>query len=354
MWGEITPEALDRGVGGREGSMIHLSKEWAKAGHEVTCFTNAKRGKRYYEDTGFHEYVPMNLTKQLLYNFPWDVAIAWECPSIFNEEGIRENIKLKITELQCADFPDDEQLECANLYSDYVAPLSKWHKEYLISRGLEKTDDEIVVFPNGIDISRFTLTEKPLRKPWRFVYSSSPDRGLWHLLKCWPRIRQLDNEAELVVTYGVNKWVETLKWSHGRQGEMAVEIERLMKQDGVVDFGKVGQKQLAKLQTSSVAWLYPLDAIQATETGCITALENMAAGNPVITTDCDCMEDEFSSVGIIVPLPFEVDKFMESVEFVLTDDNAYKTLQEQGYEFIQKRDWRLIARQWENFFLNHN
>jgi glycosyltransferase involved in cell wall biosynthesis len=198
------------------------------------------------------------------------------------------------------------------------------------------------------------MVEKPLKRPWRFVYSSSPDRGLWHLLKCWPKIRELDSEAELVVTYGVKNWVDMLKWGHNRQGEMAIEIERLMKQPGIVDFGKVGQKQLSKLQASAVAWLYPLDSIQATETGCITAIENMAAGNPVITTDCDCMADEFAASGVIVSLPFDVDDYVSAVEFILNDEVAYNTLQAQGFEFAKNRDWRKIAKQWENFFLSHN
>ena len=102
---------------------------------------------------------------------------------------------------------------------------------------------------------------------------------------------------------------------------------------------------------SSVAWLYPLDAIAPTETGCITAIENMAAGNPVITTDCDCMEDEFSGSGIVLPLPFDQDEYVSAVEFVLSDETAYNTLQQQGFEFAQNRDWRKIARKWENFFL---
>jgi len=351
VWGEVVPDALERGIGGREGAMLYLSKEWAKSGHEVSNFTNVSKGQRHYEGRGFHEYIPSNMTKNSLYNYPWDVVIAWECPSVFAEPEIAENIKIRMTEMQCADFPDDREMEAAALPDNYVATLSEWHKGYLISRGLETSPEDILVFPNGVDIERFPRKEKLLKKPWRFIYSSSPDRGLWNLLKVWPKIRQLDSEAELVVTYGVKKWVESLKWSHGRQGEMAIEIERLMRQEGVVDFGKVGQRQLAKLLQSAVAWLYPLDAIQATETGCITAIENMAAGNPVLTTDCDCMEDEFSGCGIIIPLPFDEDQFVDAVNFVLTNETAYNTLQQQGYDFAAKRDWRVISKQWENFFL---
>lgn len=351
-WGKVNPAALETGLGGREGAMIYLSKEWAKSGFEVTNFTNVDKSERHYEESGFHEYVPSQLASSTLANWPFDVVIAWECPSIFANEQIRANVKMKITEMQCADL-QPTQVEPAVQFSDYIATLSEWHKGYLNSRGIGYETKDLVVFPNGIDITRYQLISKPPKKPWRFVYSSSPDRGLWHLLKCWPKIRELDQEAELVVTYGVQKWIDQVKWSHGRQAEMGVELERLMHQEGVVDFGKVGQRQLSKLQMSSVAWLYPLDSIAPTETGCITAIENMAAGNPVITTDCDCMEDEFSGTGVIISLPFDVDEFVSAVEFILTNETAYNTLQQQGFEFAQTRDWRKIARQWENFFLTN-
>ena len=37
-WGSVTPAALEKGIGGREGAMIYLSRAWAKSGHEVTNF----------------------------------------------------------------------------------------------------------------------------------------------------------------------------------------------------------------------------------------------------------------------------------------------------------------------------
>jgi glycosyltransferase involved in cell wall biosynthesis len=243
-------------------------------------------------------------------------------------------------------------MEYAELFCDYIVPLSEWHKLYLLSRKLNFDEEYIIPFSNGVDLNRYSQKEKLLKKPWRFVYSSSPDRGLLHLLNCWPRIRDLDSEAELVVTYGVKDWIEFLKWSHSKQGEMAVDLEKLMKQNGIVDFGKVGQTQLAKLQMSAVAWPYPLDAIRATETGCISALENMAAGNPIITTDCDCMEMEFSKAAIIIPLPFNEHEFISALDFILSDEQAYATLQQQGYEFVQKRDWSIIAQKRQKFFLS--
>ncbi len=364
VWGDVTPDALERGIGGREGAMIYLAREWARAGHEVTNFVNTEQSARFVEEpirergggviAGYHEYVPLNLTKPMLANFPWDVAIAWECPTAFEDHRILNNTKLRICEMQVCHFSLPEK-EAAATYCDYVAALSPWHREFLMHQGLELDEDEVVVFPNGVDISRYPdldygrkFTDDP-----KFVYSSSPDRGLWGVLQIWPMIRKDFPKATLKVGYGAQKWIDFNKWSHGRQGEMAVEIERLLKQPGVEDIGKIGQDELSKLQIESDAWLYPLDAMNATESGCITAVENAAAGNPIITTDCDCMPTEFGKIGRIVEMPFNPEEYYKAVKDVLTDETYYTTLQRRGREFAEGRDWSIIAQNWLDLFKRH-
>lgn len=367
VWGEVGPAALERGIGGREGAMIYLSREWARMGHEVTNFVDTEQGQRFVEPlnpednswqyqglnmNGFHEYIPLNLCKPMLANFPWDVAIAWECPSVFKDQRILNNIKLKICEMQVCHFGGEEQWSAAD-FCDYVAVLSDWHGQFLLNSGLDMEEDELVTLPNGVDMSRYPVEKmEPFdpEKPFKFVYSSSPDRGLWHLLQIWPKLIKDFPDSELTITYGAQKWIDFNKWSHGRAAEMAVDLERLMKQKGVKDIGKVGQSELAKLQLEATAWPYPLDAMNATESGCITAIENAAAGNPIITTNCDCMPSEFGSIGRIVELPFDVDNYYHAIKDVLTDETYYNNLKARGRHLAFQRDWSIIANEWTNLF----
>lgn len=353
-WGEIGPAAFERGIGGREGAMIFLSREWAKMGHEVTSFVPVERGERF-SDEGYHEYIPLNLTRPMLANFDWDVAIAWECPSAFDDPRVKERIGTKITEMQVAHLSPKEAEAAAN-NCDYLAALSEWHADFLLHSGIEFEKENVVAFPNGVDIERYPqelVTKKFSQKIGdnpKFVYSSSPDRGLWYLLQSWPHIRKRFPNAELLICYGVKGWVEHLKWSHGRIGEMALSIEKLIDQPGVTDLGKIGQDTLANLQLEADAWLYPLDSIQSTETGCITAVENAAAANPIITTDCDCMEDEFGAIGNVVPLPFDPEYYAEKVAECLLDEDLVEYQREIGRAFAEKRNWSLIANSWIDFF----
>jgi glycosyltransferase involved in cell wall biosynthesis len=356
VWGEVNLESLNKGIGGREGALLYLSKAWAAAGNNVINFVNVEEGSRVEFGEGRIDFLPLNMTKQYLANIPTDVAIAWEMASVFEDYRILNNIKLKICEMQVCHFSPTEMAATAE-YCDYVAALSPWHKEFLLHQGLEMDEDEVVVLPNGVDISRYPedkiIYGRDFSAPPKFVYSSSPDRGLWHLLKVWPRIREDFPDATLSVAYGAQNWINQNKWSHGRQGEMAVEIERLMKFPGITDVGVIGQDKLAELQLDATAWLYPLDAITSTESGCISGIENAAAGNPIITTDVDCMGTEFGRAGRIVDMPFKEEEYYRAVKDVLTNEDYYVSLQKKGRKFAEGRDWATIADSWLNLFTQH-
>lgn len=350
-WGDVSPEALERGIGGREGALLYLSREWAKLGHKVTNFVNIEAPKRFNEGDGYHEYLPLDGTKAILTYLPYDAVVAWECPSLFNDEEIKNNVGIKICEMQVAHLSPNET-KALEKHIDYLAVLSDWHGNLILNTGVNFPKENVVTLPNGVDISRYpkeaftAKINKKITPEVKFMYSSSPDRGLWYLLQMWPYLREEYPKAELLVCYGAEKWINHIKWAHSRIGEMAVELESLLKQPGVKDLGKIGQDVLSKLQQESDAWIYPLDSIQSTETGCISAIENAAAGNPIITSDADCMEEEFSEVGVIVDLPFEPQKFAEKSIEVLNDQDYVEYLRETARVFAESRDWEVIAKKW--------
>lgn len=361
-WGEVTPETVERGLGGRETAMIKLAESWAKSGNEVTNFVNVERGKRIIEDPGpaffkgFHEYLPINMAKAMLGNMPWDAVVAWELPSVFKDDAIKENAKVKVCEMQVAHFQNKE-LKYAIEDVDYVAALSEWHGQFLYHSGLEKMKGDIVVLPNGVDMDRYPYQEfvkkinsYQVKSNPKFVYSSSPDRGLWHILKTWPRIRKSFPKAEIYICYGLQDYLNSNKWMHTRQAQMSIELIDLVKQPGVIDLGKIGQKDLARLQMSADAWLYPLDALWPTETGCITAVENAAAGNPLIISDGDCLYPEFGNFSQVSRLPFDQDDFLQKIETTLGEKKLYREMQERGREFAETRTWKRIGQQWLDLF----
>jgi hypothetical protein len=357
-WGDVSPAAFERGIGGREGALVRLAKEWAKLGHDVTNFvptqkavrfdehtpSKAVEGKWQFELNGFHEYVPANMAKHMFKTFPYDAIVAWECPQVFADDDIIEKQPVRLVHMQVAHL---ENADDARKYATGIVALSEWAKDFLIHSG--SGHDNMYVRPNGVDIASYPLVKKN-PNGIKAVYSSSPDRGLWHLLKMWPDIRSIDKKASLLVAYGARGFTDQMRWAHSRIGQMSLEIEELLDQPGVTDVGKIGQKDLSKLQLQSNFWLYPCDSIQATETGCITAIENMAAGNACIMSDADCLESEFKEVADIIPLPFDSDKYIESLSLALSVPHDINRLVRKSRAFAESRDWSKIAPTWIDLF----
>jgi glycosyltransferase involved in cell wall biosynthesis len=348
-WGDVNLDTPNLGLGGRETALIRLGEQWAKAGHEVHCFVPVQNGTlKKFPSNGSLHFLPVELAQTMMANFEYDAGVAWECPSVFGNEKIRENVKVRLTEMQVAHFTGYEAQHAAE-YCHGVCALSEWHKEFLLHSGLEMDPDKVIVHPNGVDIERYPVradlgvlgTESP-----SFVYSSSPDRGLNHLLDAWPEIRDRYPGAVLYVGYGAAKFAEQHKWAHNRTAQMAVDIIAGLKQKGVIDLGKIGQDKLAKLQLKADVWLYPCDPINATETGCITAVENAAAGCPMVISDADCLPSEFGQIAEVSELPFNRDDFLGSLEYIITQPAVYEEMAVNGRKFAESRDWSLIAPRW--------
>jgi glycosyltransferase involved in cell wall biosynthesis len=256
--------------------------------------------------------------------------------------------------MQVAHLPVEDMV-AVEKHATGVVVLSRWAGEFLQHQGLEFGWDRIAIRPNGVDLSRYPRRDDLgiIRDgPMSFVYSSSPDRGLYHLLRAWPKLRVMCPGARLYVAYGATRWTSVMKWSHARQGEISLSIEEGMQQDGVVDVGILGADDLASLQLNATAWLYPADTIMPTETGCITAVEAGAAGTPMVITDCDCLGSEFGRVAAVMPMPYDEDTYLWHVQQVIGDAEAYSNMALQGRALAETRDWREIAASWIPLFVS--
>jgi glycosyltransferase involved in cell wall biosynthesis len=222
-------------------------------------------------------------------------------------------------------------------------------------------EERVLVLPNGAYMSRFKdAIEVPesVSEEWadayNFIYSSSPDRGLHHVLKLWPHIRDMmmgetGAECYLHVCYGIENFVGNSRWSHREDGNRALTIEELIGQDGIIYHGKIGQDALAALMLNCDLMLYPADTMSPTETGCISIVEALAAGCNVVTTDCDCIGPDYAHVTAQTPLPFDDRKYLALILDAL-DPEDYEAVAEAGREFALTRDWPVIAEQWVHEF----
>lgn len=347
-WGDVTPAGLQAGMGGRETALVRLSEEWAKLGHEVINFVPTKEPVTTHHDGGSATYAPVETGRGYLETFETDAVVSWESHEVFFNERVRMRTHLCVLEMQVAHvnpFQDPKRMADT---TDVWTVLSSWAGRFLETQVPIGRDDWRVM-PNGVDLSGYPTRPPSKRTGTVFHYSSSPDRGLHHLLRIWPRIRAMRRGAELHVAYGVEGFMNALL-GHNMQAEVALRVRNGLRGEGVVYRGKMGQGDLALLQRASTAWIYPCDTMQPTETGCITAVEAGAAGAPMITTDCDCLGEEYGHCAEILGLPFEDNEWVETIERILGDPTTYRDMQERGRTMAEGRSWGRLAPRWLEMF----
>lgn len=361
-WGDLDETTLNRGLGGRETALVQLALNWAEQGNEVYAFVPRDDVRHHVASGGgVVSWIPNEGTIEVCQIVRPDVFVSWE--NVVVLEMLRQTGYKGLTAIEMQVAHLESHIPVTSV-ADYVCVLSEWAGEFLGTQHPDLRSRHIKVFPNGVDLARF---ERALTMPREelgldgnrahFIYSSSPDRGLHHLLRMWPGLRQAvqmncDADAELHVCYGIENFVAGSKWSHREDGQRAIQIEKMINQDGVTYHGKVGQQNLAELMVGCDLMLYPCDTMSPTETGCISIVEALAAGTPVVTTDCDCIKSEFEDVTIQHPLPFRGAEDYRDYAIKVIDalDDDYETRAEAGRKFAQWRSWKLIAEDWAKFF----
>ncbi len=296
-----------RGMGASEETIAYLAAELAKT-DLVEVFgpvpdPDVHRGVRYWP------------REQLRYAKGRQKLVVSRSPSFGK---YLPEAKPKILWLQDAWY-GDLNAETAAFY-DKVVVVSEWHKKAtheLHGVPLEK----LVVARNFLRREHFPVTEAMERKNDRFIYASSPDRGLVQLLRLWPRIRARLPDAELWVYYG---WKGCEKLGLGGDAAWAQryesarrEVEELRHQPGITFFGMVNHEELARAMRSAGVWAYPClnpDDTPFYETGCLTACKVRAAGMIPVCPDWGALAETAASSWTEFVDPRHADDFVEACE----------------------------------------
>jgi glycosyltransferase involved in cell wall biosynthesis len=232
---------------------------------------------------------------------------------------------------------------------DRILGLTHWHVRHLIDL-YDLSGEKMAVIPNGIETSRFEKdrSNDPSGDA-KFVWSSSPDRGLDILISMWPQIKEKYPEATLDVFYG---WeiIDKIIASHRSQGQVswletfkksiADHLAYLGPDSGITWRGRVDQDTLAEALYKANYWGYPTAFM---ETSCITALECMAAGVIPITSDLAALGEILSDSPFLVkgwPLnhSYQV-SWLKKLDIAVS--NEEKRIQQRSInrEFALKQTW---------------
>ena len=342
---EFSPADIDLGgIGGSETAVVFMAQAWSAMGCQVVV---------YGGENGIYDGVWYRSADQFDIQHKSDVFISWRIPTAF-QYG-RPNATTTI--LWCHDlgYPIHLPGHAKNEFPkewvdamDYVMVLSKFHKNF-IEKFHPCLKGKTFITRNGIDPTRYE--NKDIKKvPHRYFYSSSYDRGLEQLLEIWPSIRAAIPDAELHVCYGLEV-AEKLCKDMGDKNRLnwLYSIAGKMKNlPGVISHERIGQRELAELQMSCEAWLYPPQSDNNggwLETYCITALEAQAAKCKIISRDNGALPE---TIKHALWWRNQGDQTKDWIVDILQnlDEKWDKVWTKENYDWAISQTWNSVAIEW--------
>jgi GT2 family glycosyltransferase/tetratricopeptide (TPR) repeat protein len=355
-WEPWNKETVDAGMAGSETWATYLAEEFVRKGFDVRLYNDLKiedKDNALYQpvdDVGFVKYVDhTRMLADIEYDH-LDFFISSRSVTPFN---YRLHVGKKYVMIHDIWLSADPNYDIKSWMVSGYAYLSDWHKDFLVKHH-RIPEDKLFLTANGVCESFYKDVDKYVKKN-QAVYSSSPDRGLYQLLKMVPEIRKEVPDFELLVAYGFLNW-ETAAKSRNDTASMELigKIKDLMNQPGVKYLGRISKSELAEHQKVSKVWLYPC---WFAETFCISSLEGGLSKNALVSTDFAGLSSTVGSAGILFspeglsrdgeyPQEF-CEKFIKTAVRLLKDEEYRKKWSDKAYDKMSGQyQWSTIADNW--------
>jgi tetratricopeptide (TPR) repeat protein len=288
---------LEKGVGGSETYIIEMARYIQQSNKfQTVVFCNTPNNlEEFFEDV---IYKPLTEYASFIKNNKVHTCFI----SRFSEylpltyKGLVENIYLVLHDLTASGnvIPIEPSLK-------RIFCLSEWHAEYY-SNIMPDLKHLITPFYYGIDTKKF-INNNIEKIPYKFIYSSFPNRGLLPLLQMWKQIVEIQPLAQLHIYSDINgKWVNEVAPEQIKEIKLLLDFynyDNNNKSDKYNIFlhGWVSKAKLAEAWQSSDIWFYPCTFM---ETFCLTALEAAITNTLVVTNDLAALQNTVGNRGIII------------------------------------------------------
>jgi glycosyltransferase involved in cell wall biosynthesis/2-polyprenyl-3-methyl-5-hydroxy-6-metoxy-1,4-benzoquinol methylase len=332
----------EQSLGGSETAALCLMRELVSIGHSVFAFTNTDAPGDYHGVT----YLPLSKFREFATTVPHDVCVIQRLPDWF-----ASSMESKLNILWAHDLAmarNSGQVRGVSWNIDKFAVVSDYMAQQYIDT-YSFPPEHLYVTRNGIDLPLFPRPGSIKRDPKALVYTSRPERGLDVLLdRIFPELLKRDPEFKLHIAAYDNQ-VNKLA---GFYDEISCKIEAFG--DRIVFEGHLPKKNLYQLYAKCGTLVYPTPSPRMEtfrEVSCITLMEAMASGLPVVTSNLGALPETLAKgAGTLIdgsPMSDEyVTAFCDAVMTYATSEKAAKAASDAGIKAAKKLSWRSVAEDW--------
>ena len=228
---------------------------------------------------------------------------------------------------------------------DYIVFNSNWNFEKF-GYQLKIPESKSIVIRNAIE--KIDFQEKP-REKISLIYHTTPWRGLPHLLKVFKSL-DLEN-IELNVCSSTIIYGKKFDDTYGKKYENIFNECKRTKNINYLGF--IDNKKVIELLKKTHIFAFP--SIWP-ETSCISAIESMAAGCEVVTTNLGALYETCSAFGTLVSFDRNFDNLekkyskalLNSIKNFWSEQNQ-KKLKLQHETINITYSWNVRSIEWKNF-----
>lgn len=357
-WDYDAQAPYQRPLGGTESALCYLSVALAARGHQVALYTGTTRPRVYQ---GVQCCSIRSVSPRALTGCDAFVLCAGPAEACFDLRRILPpRCRLILWTQSDTNQRAVSELRRPEIRGDWdaIVCVSQWHAaEMRREFGLEF--EQVVVlrnavapafinlFPDRDALARAKSAESVL------AYTSTPFRGLDVLLSIFPQVHRHDERVRLRVYSSMKVY-----WQDESNDSYSPLYARCRATPGVEYIGSLTQPVLAESLKSNLILAYPNTF---PETSCIAAMEAMAAGLLVVSSDLGALPETTMGMGLLVPPARNeqekaafaqryLERLVEALDQINRDPTPFWAARwEQVRAVTTQCTWPIRAAEWDRF-----
>lgn len=355
-WDYTVETVYEKPLGGSQSALCYLAEELARRGHEVRLVNNcalpgASRGVVHF---------PLAKAQGEFWK-SFDVVVLLNAvkPGISIRPLLRPDARL-IAWLQHAhDQPAVQPLARAEVQQpfDAFALLSQWQRDEF-ARAFSLPPEKLRIMRNAIGpafADLFAPGEGVLaakKSPPVLAYTSTPYRGLDLLVHVFPAIRKEIKGTTLRVYSSMAVYQAGGASDEAQFGQL---YELCRETQGIEYVGSIPQQELARQMREATMLAYPN---HFPETGCIAAMEAMAAGALIVTSDLGALPETTAGFARLLPVSDDwlgyserfADEAVEWLQKLEDDPQSIEEMIARQVSYVNAEcTWQRRADEWETW-----